>query len=255
MISQYQVGVVVSFGYLLPAALLDSLQAGVINMHPSLLPQYRGAAPIYHALMDGRTETGVSIVTLDAHRFDAGRILWQQRVGIAPNEQYSQLAHRLAIIGADAVLDTLRHLPARLAASVPQSGKPSRAPRLSRADARVLWHTHSTAQIWHRFCALGASFGGLHTQWRGRRLKLVELAPPDDAQLLLAAAAAASSSSDASPGTVVFDRASALLLARCRDGWVGVRRVCVEGKSAVSARQFAAGYRLVGASNDAFVDE
>jgi methionyl-tRNA formyltransferase len=247
LISQYSVGVVVSFGYLLPAALLGALGDGVINMHPSLLPQYRGAAPIYHALMDGRAETGVSIVTLDARRFDAGRILSQQRVAIAPDEHYSQLAHRLAIIGADAVLDTLRHLPARFAAATPQRGAPTHAPRVSRADARVLWRTHTTAQIWHRFCALGASFGGLHTQWRGRRLKLLEL--------VVAPAELAALPAAATPGTVLYDRGSALLLARCSDGWVGVRRVCVEGKSAVSARQFAAGYRLSASSGDAFDDE
>lgn len=249
MIRRYSVGVVVSFGYFLPAALLAELKDGAINMHPSLLPQYRGAAPIFHALLDGCSETGVSIVTLDALRFDAGRILSQLRVPIDRNEQYSHLAHRLATIGADAVLDTLRHLPARLAASVAQRGKPTHAPRVSRADARVLWREHGVEQIWHRYCALGGSFGGLHTQWRGRRLKLVEIVAPDE----LTVATTTPALQAARPATVVYDRASALLLARCRDGWIGVRRVCVEGKSAVSARQFAAGYRL--GAGDAFADD
>lgn len=240
----YSVGVVVSFGYFLPRALLERFGDGVVNMHPSLLPLYRGAAPIYRALLDGARETGVSIVTLDSTKFDAGRLLWQQRVPIAPDERYPQLAHRLAEIGADAVLDTLRDLPARFAAAQPQRGRVTHAPRVSRADARVVWHRHSVADVCRRHRALAAAFGGVHTLWRGRRLKLLELvespAPPPAAASLLP------------PGSVVFDRAAALLLVRCCDGWLGVRQVCVEGKHAVAARQFADGYRL--AADERFSD-
>jgi methionyl-tRNA formyltransferase len=246
--SEFSVAVVVSFGYFLPHALLARFTDGAINMHPSLLPRYRGAAPIYHALLNGERETGVSIVTLDAKRFDAGRVLWQERVPILRDERYPELAQRLADVGAQAVLDTLRDLPARLGASRAQHGTPTQAPRVSRADARVRWRAHTVAQIWQRHCALAAAFGGVHTVWRGKRVKLLELLSPHDGTPPHAVAAAHA----AAPGAAVFDRGAAVLWVRCADGWLGVRRVCVEGKHAVAARQFVAGYRL--GAGDAFAD-
>ncbi|KAI8051440.1 formyl transferase [Syncephalis plumigaleata] len=76
----FDLAVVVSFGYFLPATLLQTFKWGGINVHPSLLPKYRGAAPIQHAIIDGINETGVTVQELDHHQFDAGNILLSERV-------------------------------------------------------------------------------------------------------------------------------------------------------------------------------
>lgn len=76
----YDLGVVVSFGYFIPPHIISSFKYGAVNVHPSLLPKYRGAAPIQHAIMYGDEETGVSIQELDDREFDAGRILVQKKV-------------------------------------------------------------------------------------------------------------------------------------------------------------------------------
>jgi methionyl-tRNA formyltransferase len=78
--SSYDLGVVVSFGYFIPKRIIDAFQQGAINVHPSLLPRFRGASPIQHAIMHGDIETGVSIIELHPHQFDAGRILSQSRL-------------------------------------------------------------------------------------------------------------------------------------------------------------------------------
>lgn len=76
----YDLGVVVSFGYFIPPHIISSFKYGAVNVHPSLLPKYRGAAPIQHAILYGDKETGVSVQELDDREFDAGRILTQQKV-------------------------------------------------------------------------------------------------------------------------------------------------------------------------------
>lgn len=78
----YDVGVVVSFGYFLHPHMLENLAHGAINMHPSLLPKYRGPAPIHHALLNGDATTGVSVIEIDPRAFDVGRILLQKEFGI-----------------------------------------------------------------------------------------------------------------------------------------------------------------------------
>ncbi|KAI9336662.1 formyl transferase, partial [Pilaira anomala] len=77
---QYDLGVVVSFGYFIPPHIISAFKYGAVNVHPSLLPKYRGAAPIQHAIMYGDSETGVSVQELDDKEFDAGRILTQEKV-------------------------------------------------------------------------------------------------------------------------------------------------------------------------------
>jgi methionyl-tRNA formyltransferase len=92
--------VVVSFGYFMPHRILNQFKLGAVNVHPSLLPRYRGAAPIHHSVLNGDSETGISIIELDRKRFDAGKIL-KQTVYEIPNHEhvlyqdlYTQLAER-----------------------------------------------------------------------------------------------------------------------------------------------------------------
>jgi methionyl-tRNA formyltransferase len=104
-LSQYKpitadIAVVVSFGHFLPPSLIDSFPLGAINLHPSLLPKYRGPNPIMHALLNDDTETGCSIITLDKKRFDAGLILRQERFGIPRGTRYGGLHDALAERGA-----------------------------------------------------------------------------------------------------------------------------------------------------------
>src|SRR5215468_4312552 len=106
-----ELAVVVAYGKILPRAVLDALSRGCINVHGSLLPKYRGAAPVQCAVIHGDAETGVSIMQLD-EGMDTGPVFLEHRVAIDPDETAGELLDRLAPIGADALLDVIAGLAA-----------------------------------------------------------------------------------------------------------------------------------------------
>jgi len=134
----YDLFVLASFGRILPQALLDVPRLGSFNVHPSLLPAYRGATPIQTALLNGDKETGVTIMLMDAG-MDTGDIVLQERTPIADDERYGELHERLAAFGAQALshaLDLARsgHVPHR-----PQTGKPVLTRPIRKEDLTVDW--------------------------------------------------------------------------------------------------------------------
>lgn len=125
-----------SYGKILPQALLDLPQGGALNVHPSLLPKYRGATPIQTALLDGASETGVSIMLMDAG-MDTGDIVLQERLAIEPDDDYGSLHDRCALFGADLLarafdLASQGPLPRR-----PQTGEPSVTRPIRKDDLEV----------------------------------------------------------------------------------------------------------------------
>jgi methionyl-tRNA formyltransferase len=135
----YDLFVLASYGKILPQALLDIPKLGSFNVHPSILPKYRGATPIQSALRDGEEETGVTIMLMDAG-MDTGEVVLQERTPIAPDERYGELHDRLAAFGAQALshaIDLARsgHIPHR-----PQSGTPTITRPLRREDLSIDWN-------------------------------------------------------------------------------------------------------------------
>jgi methionyl-tRNA formyltransferase len=189
--------------------------------------------------LDGREETGVSVITLDKRRFDAGLLVAQQRVPIERGEHVEPLAARLAERGGALLLDVLRELPVRLAAAAPQHGVASHAPRLSMASGAVRWRD-GIARLSRQLRALLGSFG-VHATFRGRRTALLDVVP---AEALNAHCLAAALALDAPPGAFFYSRRDDLLVVSCGDGALGVRRLVLAGRRAITARQFAAGYQL-----------
>jgi methionyl-tRNA formyltransferase len=134
----YDLFVLASYGKILPKHILDMPKLGALNVHPSLLPRYRGATPIQTALREGETETGVSIMLMD-EGMDTGDIVLQERTPIDRNERYGELHDRLARFGAQVLshaIDLARsgHIP-----HLPQSGEPSITRPISKEDLVVEW--------------------------------------------------------------------------------------------------------------------
>jgi methionyl-tRNA formyltransferase len=137
---EYDLFVLASYGKILPPAVLDMPKLGALNVHPSLLPKYRGATPIQTALRNGDLETGVTIMLMDAG-MDTGDIVLQERTPIAEEERYGELHDRLAKFGAQVLshaIDLARsgHIPHR-----PQTGEPSVTRPLTKADLDVDWNS------------------------------------------------------------------------------------------------------------------
>ena len=164
------VAVVVAFGQILPRPVLDAPRRGSINVHGSLLPRYRGAAPIQWAIMRGETETGITTFQMD-ERMDTGPTLTAASMPIAPGETAGELAARLSVLGADVLIDTL----ARLDTLTPRPQRhedATLAPRLKRSDGHLDWNRSARDLVnVVRGCnpwpgALTRSAAGALTIWR-----------------------------------------------------------------------------------------
>ncbi|MDQ6831017.1 MAG: methionyl-tRNA formyltransferase, partial [Gemmatimonadota bacterium] len=135
------ISVVVSYGHILSKQVIDLPTRGTINVHASLLPALRGAAPIQAAIRDGLTETGVSIMRM-VPALDAGPVVLQARTPIADDETYGELELRLSELGALALVEALTLLELDRATETPQEENGATyATKIDRADARVSWHS------------------------------------------------------------------------------------------------------------------
>jgi methionyl-tRNA formyltransferase len=168
------VAVVVAFGQILPSPVLETPARGSINIHASLLPRYRGAAPIQWAIIRGETVTGITTFQMDAG-MDTGPILLAASIAIGPEETAGELARRLAPLGAEVILDTLQRLDSLTPA--PQAHDAATlAPRLKKTDGVLDWRRPASELVnLIRGCnpwpgATAAAAGTTLTVWRARAI-------------------------------------------------------------------------------------
>ncbi len=221
--------VVVAFGQIFPGSLLELPPLGCVNLHASLLPAYRGAAPIQAALAAGETETGVTTMLMEK-KLDAGPILLQRRVPIGPEETTPELAERLAGIGAGLVVETLDRLEAGEIEPRPQDDSlASFAPLLSKDDGRVDWRLRAV-EIFNLLRAY-TPWPGLTSTLRDEPVKIGRGRPID-------------SGSEAEPGELLGVRDGRLAVA-CGGGTAfGIEVLQRPGRKALGAAEFANGERL-----------
>lgn len=217
--------VVVAFS-ILPASLLAIPRLGSINLHPSLLPAYRGAAPIVWALFGGERQTGITTFLLN-ERVDGGDILLQETVDIDDDETAGELEQRLSILGAQTVVRTCDGLEAGTLTPSPQPRRsPSRAPKLSKADGRLDW-AQSTLFVRNRI--RGANpMPGAFTEWDGRILK-VHRAQVGEGR--------------GRPGEVIAVEQG--ITVATADGALRLTEVQPEGRGRMPAEDFVRGYEIV----------
>lgn len=243
----YDVGVVVSFGYFLPEKLIQAFPGNaMINLHPSLLPLYRGAAPIQHALMNGDTETGCSIIMVDPNRFDRGDLVRQDTEPIFPDDDFFSLSQRLLDLGTRQLVNVLLDFETSLAERVAQDpGKYKFARKISRETGKIDFSTFSAAKVlnyWRGLCGNG----GIYASMGGKRVFLDAVAPVVDAEAAKALENDrfwSSSVDERLPGDFVVDRENEKLFISCKDReLVQVGKLKVEGKAQVDALSFIHGY-------------
>ena len=168
--------VVAAYGLILPVPVLEAPRHGCLNIHASLLPRWRGAAPIHRAIMAGDAETGVCIMQMEAG-LDTGPVHLREATPIGPEDTTGDLHDRLAQMGARLVLDALGGLPGAPEPQ-PEAGV-TYAAKIDKAEARVDW-TRPAAQLARHVNGL-SPFPGAWTMHRGRRLKLLRARALDDA--------------------------------------------------------------------------
>ena len=169
------VAVVVAYGLILPQAVLDAPASGCLNIHASLLPRWRGAAPIHRAVMAGDAETGVCIMRMEAG-LDTGPVLLRQSTPIGPEDTTGDLHDRLSAMGAALVVQALAALPTLTAEAQPEAGV-TYAAKIDKAEARIDW-TAPAPQVARQINGL-SPFPGAWTMVAGERVKILRAGVTD----------------------------------------------------------------------------
>lgn len=222
-------GVVAAYGRIIPDAVLEIPRLGLINIHASLLPRYRGAAPIHRAVINGDTETGVTIMRV-VSELDAGPIFAARRVAIGPDQTTPEVERTLAQAGAGLAVEVVDALSSGTAVEVPQNhAEATYAPRIERHEGAIDWtlpaaRIHNLVRGLQPWPLVSATFGGI-------RCLVHRTALTDDR-------------TTAPPGTITAASSGVLALAAADGRVLHVLEIQPEGKRIMSARDFLAGRRI-----------
>ena len=221
--------VVVAFGQILPQAFLDIPRYGCINVHASLLPRYRGAAPIQRVVIDGEKETGITIMQMDAG-LDTGDMLAQERIAIAADETGGSLHDKLMVMGGPLLLTVLKEIEEGRAVRTPQTGETCYASMLDKALGNVDWN--DGADRIERLVRGLNPWPSAYTRWNGKTIKLWKafVRQPQEAEAA------------AEPGTVV--RLGETIDVRTGEGVLQISELQLEGKKRMDAAAFLRGAHM-----------
>ena len=223
--------VIIAYGQIIPARLLTIPRLGWINLHASLLPRYRGAAPIHWAIANGEMTTGLTTMQIDAG-MDTGPTLLQHEIKIGIDENSPELAVRMSEIGAGLIVNSLLRLDRGEISPQPQdSAKASYAPILKKGDGRIDW-TRTAEQIYNRMRGF-APWPGAYSTFRGQTCQL--WGRPEKI---------GSVERSATPGEIISPAKEAY--AACGEGtYLRLEFVQIEGRKRITAQEFANGARIV----------
>jgi len=225
------VGVVAAYGRVLPQSVLDAPRLGLLNVHASLLPKYRGAAPVHRAIMAGEETTGVTIMRV-VLELDAGPMLAAARRPIDPDETSLDVEPDLAALGAALLMETIDDVAGGRAIETPQDARQATyAPRLTRADGEIDWRRpaaaiHDQVRGLHPWPHASIYLGGM--RYILHRTERVPATQPVEAD----------------PGTVTEAEGDRLLVAAGHATQLRLLVIQPEGRRPLAARDFLAGYRI-----------
>jgi len=223
------VGVVAAYGKLIPDDMLALPRLGMINVHASLLPKYRGAAPVQRAVLDGERETGVTIMRVEK-MLDAGAMLARATRPIGPDETSDVVERDLAQLGAPLLIDVIEQLAAGTAQEELQDFMMcSYAPKVTKGEGLLDW-------------SLPASY--IHNRVRGLYPWPHAYSYLDGRRLILLRTRLDAETTDAPPGTIVDTASGSLCVATGHGERIVIERVQPEGRRPMEARDFLAGHRL-----------
>lgn len=224
--------VIIAYGQIIPRTLLEIPRLGWINLHGSLLPRYRGAAPVQRAILAGEKQTGLTTMRIDAG-LDTGPILEQLPMNIGPDETAAELLVRMSELGAAMIIDTLRKLAGGSIKSKPQdSSAATLAPPIEKEEGRIDWE-HPAPAIYNRIRAFDP-WPGAYTTWNGRMCQIWGRPAGSDAPFL---------ETPFECGTIV-SKSGKIFVGCGQNTWLQLEAARVEGRKRVSAAEFASGARI-----------
>ena len=219
--------VVVGYGQIIPQSIIDLPKYGILNVHASLLPKYRGAAPIQWAIANGEAVTGVTIMQIDAG-LDTGAMLSKAEMAIDPAETAPELSARLAPLGAELLQQSIQKLEAGMAVPVKQDNAASTyAPILKKEDGLIDW-SRTGPEIYNRLRGF-TPWPGAYTTFRGQQLSVLRARVADG---------------NGMPPGGLYSYGKSLFAACGENTALELEEVQISGKKKVSAESFSNGYRL-----------
>ena len=220
--------IVVAFR-MLPEMVWNMPEIGTFNLHASLLPDYRGAAPINRAIMNGETVTGITTFFLK-HEIDTGDVLMQEKLDIGPDENAGELHDRMSILGAKLVLQTVQAIEADNIKPIPQQEKehPKDAPKIFKEDGRINWD-HTIAAIHNHIRGL-SPYPAAWTMLDGKVFKIF-VSQKESAEIA------------ETPGTIMSD-GKEYMKGAAVDGYIQLIEVQIEGKKKMGIKEFLRGYKV-----------
>jgi methionyl-tRNA formyltransferase len=221
--------VVAAFGQILPQSVVEIPPFGCINIHPSLLPRFRGVAPVPAAILNGDEFTGVSIMLMDKG-VDTGSVLTRAQVPVLPQDTAGSLMEKLSRIGAQLLLDTMpRWFHKEVKPQLQNDASATYTKMLVKEAGEIDWKLPAV-EIWRRVRAY-QPWPGCYTRWQGKQLKILEAVPLVREGI-------------AEPGKVVaVNKGSAAFGVVSGDGILGVIKVQMEGKKVMTSEEFLRGQR------------
>lgn len=232
------VAVVVAYGRILPADYLTAFPKGAINVHFSLLPKYRGAAPVNWAIVNGETETGVSTMQMD-EGLDTGDILMQERIAIRDDETSISLMERLSVVGAELLINTLDKWGTSLTPSKQDDAFATLAPLMAKADGKIDWSLPAN-EIERRVRGF-QPFPTAFTYFHGKKVTL------------WSATVAEPASVESSPGKIIESGGGQLAVACGQGTSLAINEIQIEGKRRMTTRDFLNGVKV--AAGESFSSE
>lgn len=229
--------VVIAYGRILPASVLDIASKGSINVHASLLPRHRGAAPINYAITSGDTVTGVTTMLMD-EGMDTGAMLLKSETPIGEDETAGELFTRLSALGAELLVETIEGMERGTIEPVAQDDTlATYAPTLKKRDGKVEWNA-SAEEVGNRVRGL-SPWPGTYTEYKGKLLKIhsgrVAAIPEIEA---------GAADVNTVPGTILSVSSDAIAV-KCGTGVYEVTELQPQDKRRMGVRDFVAGYRAV----------
>lgn len=222
----YDLAITAQYGLIIPENIINSPKHGTLNVHTSLLPKYRGASPIQSAIINGESETGVTIMQMDKG-LDTGPIILQKSLNIAPNDTYLMLDKKLAKIGILALLEAIPgYVLGDLQPKAQDESESTTCAQLTREDGKIDWQKTS-AEIYNLYRGL-TPWPGVWSVWNDKRLKLLQIKP---------------GSRKLKPGEVNIENDS--LYIGTSDASTEILELQLEGKQKMDAKSFVNGYKNI----------
>ncbi|MDP2693012.1 MAG: methionyl-tRNA formyltransferase [bacterium] len=220
----YNLAVVAQYGLLIPENIINAPKYGTLNVHTSLLPKYRGASPIQSALINGDTETGITIMKMDKG-FDTGPILLQKSLKIDKNDTYLTLDKKLVQIGTQALTEAIPdYINGKLIPKPQDNSLATECHQLSREDGKIDWNK-TAKEIYNLYRGL-TPWPGIWTTYNGKRLKLLKIKPNDK---------------NIEVGKVIVEERQ--IYVGCKKASIEIIELQLEGKKVMNAEEFLNGYK------------